>query len=439
MHFKKEIKPTIQLAVPVIIAQVGQMTMGLVDTFMVGKLGPEAIGSVALANAIFFFVSIFAIGLCSPLDHFVSKAMGEKRSPNEITSWRLQGLYFSILISLPLMVFIQIVIHNLQAFGAADITVTGAKAFSKYYIPSLLPFMVYFSQRQFLQATGFAKQVSYSLILGNILNISLNWVFIYGNLNMPAMGVQGSSLSSLLTRIILALYLIFLSFKFQKQVSWRLDYKYIDKLFKLGLPAGLHHLFEVGVFSLSTALASKLGPLKLAAHSIVLNLASFTFMFPLGLSSASAIRVGNYLGGNKKQEMFNTGYASFYIGLIGMIITGLFLFLFGIPLTGLFTKDLEVINYAGQILLIAALFQIFDGIQVIGAGVLRGAGETKFTALSNFIGHWLIGLPVGVYLCFFTLLGLRGLWMGLSLGLIYVSIVLFLAWRKKERLILKNQ
>lgn len=435
MSFKTQIKPTIKLAIPVVITQIGQMTMGLVDTLMVGKLGPEAIGSVALANAIFFFVTVFAMGLCSPLDHFISKAMGEKQGLEVTTQWRLQGLYFSILISLPLMAFIYIIINNLVFFGVPPITAGGAKEFNHFYVFSLIPLMVFFSQRQFLQASGKASAVSYSLLVGNIINIFLNWVFIYGNLNMPALGIQGSALSSLITRIILCAYLLYLSFNFQKQISWNFNFNFQKKLFHLGLPAGLHHVFEVGVFSLSTALASKLGPLKLAAHSIVLNLASFTFMIPLGISSAAAIRVGNYLGEKKKKEMILAGYAAFFLGLMTMIISALILLIFGKYLTTLFTKDVEVINTAGQIILLAALFQIADGIQVIGAGTLRGLGETKFTALSNFIGHWLIGLPIGVYLCFYTPLGLQGLWTGLSLGLFYVAFVLFQAWRKKDRLI----
>jgi MATE family multidrug resistance protein len=185
------------------------------------------------------------------------------------------------------------------------------------------------------------------------------------------------------------------------------------------------------VFSLSTALASKLGSNALAAHSIVLSIASFTFMVPLGISQAAAIRVAFHLGEKKKQNSIWAGDAAFFITVLFMTFSGLMLWLLGPTVVGYFTKENTVVQMAAQIILIAAAFQIADGIQVVAAGALRGIAQTKISAAANLIGHWMIGLPIGYYLCFHTPLKLSGLWAGLTIGLFSVALGLFLFWRQK--------
>jgi MATE family multidrug resistance protein len=227
--------------------------------------------------------------------------------------------------------------------------------------------------------------------------------------------------------------LLYLAFKKHSQTSWKINFKEQKRLMKMGFPSGLHHLFEIGVFSLSTALVSRLGPKNLAAHSIVLNVAAFMFMVPLGISAAAAIRVAKFLGEGKKSEMIKAGDAAFLITFIFMSLSAISMFIFGQNFIRIFTSDAEVVQIGVKVILLAAVFQIADGIQVIGGGVLRGLGETKITAVSNFIGHWVIGLPIGYFLCFQANYGVPGLWTGLSTGLFIVAIVLFLAWRKKEQ------
>ena len=204
----------------------------------------------------------------------------------------------------------------------------------------------------------------------------------------------------------------------------------IKKLLSLGFPAAGQMLFEVGVFSLTSMLAGRLGAKQLAAHQIVLNIASFTFMVPLGFSAAAAIRVGQYLGQGERQKAKLAGWSALGIGILFMALSGICLFVFNRNLLGIFTSDQEVIALGHKLLIVAALFQVFDGTQVVGTGALRGVGNTKTPMLANFFGYWIIGLPIGATICFYFGGGVLGLWIGLTIGLIFVAARVLFSWIK---------
>ncbi len=428
---KEQIKPMMVLAVPIIITQAGQMLMGLVDSFMVGKISAVAIGSVTLGTSIFFIFSIFSLGLLSGLDFFIASNLGSGNL-EEAHRWKLQGFYMAIIISVPLTILNYYIADHLTMFGVPNIIAVGTRSFLQIYNLSLTPFLMFIALRQYLQATGYSKWVTWVMVTANISNLGMNWVFINGKFGFPEMGIPGSALSTLINRVLMTVALIYFSFSGKNKApshhSWRIDYSYFKKLFLLGTPAALQMLFEVGVFSLSTGLASKLGAVSLAAHSIVLNIASFTFMIPLGISMAAAIRVAYYLGEKDSERSFQAGYAAFILSFCFMVCSGILLSTWGSHIIGIFTTDLDVIKLASKIIILAAIFQVADGIQVICTGAMRGLGETRIPAVANLIAFWIFGLPIGAWLCFKENWGLKGLWTGLALGLAIVASTLFAYW-----------
>jgi multidrug resistance protein, MATE family len=439
MAWKSQFKPTIILAAPVVITYMGQMLMSLVDTYMVGKLGPEAIGAVAIGNAVHYSIAVFGMGLILGLDYLVSRAYGRK-DLGECHYWLIQATYFVLLISVPMTSAIYFSSFYFQEFGIASSISVLAGEFLRVLCWSFFPFVMFICLRQYLQAMNSVKVVTLITLLANVVNWALNWALIYGNAGAPRLGVAGSGWATTLTRIMMLVTLvIFVLARDHKyrlglaHASLKFHFNGIKQVVRLGVPAGFQLLFEVAVFSLSTALAGRLGSTPLAAHSIVLNIASFTFMVPLGISAAAAVRVGQAVGQGEPKMARAAGWVCIGLGTAFMAVSAIFLFSAGDHVIGLFTSDESVIQLGTAILMLAAFFQVADGIQTVGTGALRGLGDTHSPMYANFIGHWLVGLPFGYYLCFHTTAGVYGLWAGLTLGLILVAGIVITHWYRRAR------
>jgi MATE family, multidrug efflux pump len=314
-----------------------------------------------------------------------------------------------------------------------------------------LPLLLYFALRRYLQAVNMVKPVTFALVSSNIINALFNWIFIYGHWGFRAYGIPGSGWSTCLARVYMALVLlVVLAVGNRKygfglwQTSWHLEFRRIRNLLALGFPAASQILFEIGVFSAVTALCAKLGALPLAGHQIALNCAAFTFMVPLGMSSAAAVRVGNELGRSQRAStalervdaLYSARRAGWMAILLGVGFMGCAAIVFlAAPreLARIFTPNPEVIAMGAKLLLIAAAFQLFDGLQTVCTGALRGAGDTRTPMLANLIAYWMIGLPFGWVLCFKFGWGAQGLWLGLCLGLILIGTFLLWVWNAKIR------
>jgi MATE family multidrug resistance protein len=300
---------------------------------------------------------------------------------------------------------------------------------------STLPLMVYAAFRRYLQAMSVVRPVMIALLTANLVNIAGNHVLVFGRYGFPELGVPGSAWATVIARVYLAAFLFVVIVLRERRYSTGLhdvpmwpERDRLVRLFRLGLPAALQYTVEVGVFGAASALAGGVGPAAVAAHQIVLNLASFTFMIPFGMASAGAVRVGQAVGRVDVAGVRAAGKAALLIGGGFMALAGLVFVAIPGPLLRGFTRDPGVIAIGFSLLAIAALFQLFDGVQAVSTGLLRGLGDTRTAMIAHLIGHWAIGLPLGYTLCFWKGWGVSGLWTGLSTGLIFVAIVLVSLW-----------
>jgi MATE family multidrug resistance protein len=310
-----------------------------------------------------------------------------------------------------------------------------AVEFAQILVWSLPLLLVYTTFRRYLQGIHYVMPVAFALITSNLVNLLGNWILIFGHWGAPAMGIRGSALSTVLARLYLAAML-------GAAVHWRdpgafraarPDFVHIWRLFELGLPAALSIGFEVGVFNAATALVGKLDPVSLAAHTIALNAAALTYMVPLGIGSATAVSVGRALGAKNRSHAARAGWMALGIGVVFEIgSAAIFLFL-PRQIARAYTQDAQVISFAVKLFAIAAVFQIFDGLQTIATAALRGAGDTRTPMVWNLLGYWVVGLPLGCWLCFVWGWGAVGLWDGLCLALILIGTGLTGVWHRKTK------
>jgi multidrug resistance protein, MATE family len=434
-----ELRDLLKLAIPVVLAEIGWMSMGIVDTLMVGPLGPQAIGAAGLGSGVFSAVGFFGLGLLLGLDTLVSQAFGGRRV-DECHRWLFHGLVLAVLISLPLTIVIWFIARALAVAGLHPDIAPLASSFLSLVSLSMPPLLIYGAGRRYLQALGFVAPVTFALVSANFVNAFGNWVLIYGHFGFPAMGTDGAALATVVSRAYMACVVIagVIWYDYRHRgtlwhVSRRIELAWLRRLLALGGPAATQLLLEVGVFASATLLAGKLTPVASAAHQISLNIISFLFMVPLGLASAGAVMVGRATGRHDPHGARRAGWMTLGLGATFMTIVGIGLIIIPAWLIGLFTTDTQTVAIGVSLLMVASVFQLFDGLQVVGTGVLRGIGDTRSPMIFNLIGHWMIGLPVGWWLCFRAGWGVVGLWIGLSIGLTLVGIVLVGVWAKKSR------
>ncbi|MFQ5629192.1 MAG: MATE family efflux transporter, partial [bacterium] len=397
----------------------------------------EALGAVGIGNNIFWMIGIFGIGLLLGLDYLISTAYGAGHL-RECYHTLVQGIYLSLIMAVPFTALAYLAIALLPHTGIQPAVLPAAADYLEIVSWSLLPVFLGTTLRRYLQGRNVVVPFTFALILANIVNGFANWVLVFGHLGFPALGPSGAAYATLFSMTIIFFSLLISALMVAKKESSRLDWRIfsfdktiMQRLFKLGLPSSIHLLVEVGAFTVVTVLAGRLSPNSLAAHHIVLKIASFTFMIPLGISAAGAVRVGQAIGKNNVHAAALSGWVALVLGAGFMAFAGLILILFPQALMHGFTNASDIVTIGVSIIFIAAIFQLFDGIQVVAAGILRGSGDTKTAMVFNFIGHWFLGLPVGYYLCFNRGWDVAGLWVGLSIGLISVSIGLFVFWVRR--------
>lgn len=431
---------TLRLALPLIIAEVGWMSMGIVDTIMVGRLPDSAvaIGATGLGQSLYHSIAIFGGGLLLGLDTFVSHAYG-REDLNDARLSLVNGLFLAFVLTPLLMLAVSFWPPLMQRFGISPELVEPMRPFLRALNWGTLPLLAYFALRRYLQAVNVVVPIMFALISANMVNAIGDWALIYGHLGLPAMGITGSGWSTCFARIymagVLAVTLLWVESK-RSLPEWtnalRVDLHRAAALLKLGAPAATQILFEIGAFSAATALIAKLGPVPLSGHEIALNCAALTFMVPLGISSAAAVRVGQQLGRKDPAGARRAGWSAIMLGAGFMTCAGLVFVSFPTLIARLFSPDPIVIRTGAKLLLVAAAFQLFDGLQTVATGALRGSGDTKTPMLANFVAYWLIGLPVGYLLCFNLGWGAVGVWIGLCGGLIIIGSALLLAWHRRK-------
>lgn len=430
---ESELRGTLRLAGPIVLAELGWMAMGNVDVAIVGRVGGDALAAVSLGTTVFYTVAICASGVLLGMDTLVSHAFGAKDRERARRAL-VQGLWISLLL-IPSVMGIVIGFEPLLAqFGVNSLVLRGGLPYLRTLNWSAPPLLLYFCLRRYLQAAGVVRPVMWVLLTANLVNLAGNWILVFGRFGFPALGAVGSAWATCLSRVYMAAALVLILWRADpgifRRASWSPDLSGIRALARLGLPAAGQIGVEYGVFTVATLLVSRLNALSLAAHQLALSTVYTTYMLPLGLSSAAAVRVGQSLGRGDVRSAARSGWAAVGLGAAAMSTAAVILLTVPRWIARLFTPQLEVIAGAAALLRIAAFFQLFDGLQVVTTGALRGAGDTRTPMLCHFLGYWLIGLPVGVWLCFGKGWGARGLWTGLSLGLILIGSVLTLLWRR---------
>jgi len=427
------------LAAPVVIAELGWVTMQIVDTLIVGRLGADAIGAVGLSSSMFIAVAVFAMGLLLGLDPLVAQAFGAGRI-DECHHWLVAGVWLALLAALPVIGAVYVINATLPSWGLPPGVLTLAQPYLRVLTWSLPPLLLYVAFRRYLQAMNIVRPVTITLIAANLVNAAANWILIFGNFGAPALGVRGSAYATLSARILMALALLAVIARRERHTTprlWatpkRLEVPRVRRLIALGLPAGGQMVLEVGVFATASALAGRVSANALAAHQIALNIAALTFMVPFGVSSAAAVRVGQAIGRRDGAAAIRAGWTAIAIG-VGFMATAATVFLV-MPgtLMRAFTRDAAVIQTGVTLLFVAAVFQLFDGLQGVTTGALRGLGDTRTAMLWNLGGHWFVGLPLGYLLCFHLGFGVPGLWWGLSTGLMICGVGLLAVWSRAHK------
>jgi MATE family multidrug resistance protein len=417
------------------------MSMAIVDTMMVGRLPDSAvaISAVSLGGILVHVLAFFGGGLLIGLDTLVSQAFGAGQREDCHRSL-LHGIYLSLALTPFLMTPVWFFDPLLRFARIAPDIISVAVPYSKAMAWGTLPLLLYFAVRRCMQGMNMVRPISFALVTANIINAVGNWLLIYGRLGAPAMGAVGSGWSTAFARIYLATILVgYLLWYDQKHRTELLrtpiqpELARIRRLIALGFPAAMQITLEIGVFALVTALIGRLGAISLASHQIALNTVSLTYMVPLGISSAAAVRVGQAIGRGDPKGAGDAGGTAIFLGAAFMTCASGALLTFPRWIARMYTPDETVIHSTILLLAAGAAFQLFDGIQTVATGALRGAGDTRTPMFYHFTAYWIIGLPLGAWLCFYRGWGAFGLWSGLSLALILIGIVLLFAWRRAVR------
>ena len=427
-----------RLALPVVLAELGWMTMGMVDTLMVGRLSPEAIGAVGFGSSIFMGICIFAMGLLLGLDTLVSQAFGAGNI-DECHRWLVHGCVLALALSVPVTGLLLWIATLLDGWGLDPAVLVLAETYVEIVAWSVAPLLFYAAFRRYLQGMGIVRPVMFALFSANIVNLIVNWMLIYGNLGAPALGVGGAAWATVLSRVAMAGFLLVTILYREREAetsifhSLTLELAWFRRLLRLGTPAASQLTLEVGAFAAATALAGRLAPAALAAHQIAINYAALTFMVPLGIASAGAVRVGHAVGRGDADGASRAGWTALIFAVSFMSLAALLFLLVPRWLLQAFTSDAGVLDVGVKLLFVAAVFQLFDGVQVVATGILRGLGETRTPMVWNLFAHWFVGLPLGYALCFVAAFGVVGLWWGLSFGLIICGAALLLVWVRHIR------
>ena len=438
-NIKVEILKTFKLAYPVIIGQLGIIMMGVVDSIMVGKLGSVQLAAASLGNSLIFLILIIGIGSSVVVSPIVAILVGGKRF-SECGVYFRQSLLVNIVLSLIMVGIILLGINYIQYLNQPKQVIELAIIYMTIVGLSAIPLMLFQTYKQFIEGLSIMKPAMIVAILANIINGFVNWILIFGELGFPKLGLAGAAWATFLSRVFMAVVIMIYVMRNQKFKQYDVTFHFrginipvIKKLLSLGLPSGFQYFFEVGAFTFAVIMIGWIGANELAAHQIAINLASITFMAVLGISQAASIRVGNAMGEQNIPNVRKAGFTAIALGAGIMSLAGITFILLHNYLPTLYINDKAVISIASRLIIIAALFQLSDGTQAVGIGVLRGLTDVKGPTIITFVAYWIISLPIAYLLAFNFKLGVDGVWIGLLIGLTISAILLTVRFNHKSK------
>ncbi|MDZ4700910.1 MAG: MATE family efflux transporter [Rhodothermales bacterium] len=435
---RRELKETLALALPVVGSQLGLMSMGFVDTVMVGRLGPEALAAVALGSTLYFFMAIVCMGVVFAVGPMVSQAYGA-RDYEVIGRSVRQGLWMGVVLAVPSIFLLRNANLVFEWMGHEPATATLATAYLRAIVWGFVPFLWFAALRGFVEGVSRPFPVTVITLMGLGLNIVANYVLMYGKLGFPALGVVGAGYASATVFWVMCGVLAMLARRHPTLKPFAVftklrkpDREYFGKLFRIGWPIGALHGVEAGLFAITALLIGVIGTTDLAAHQVAIQFAAFTFMVPLGIGIATSVRVGQAVGRGDPVGTRWAGYVGIALAIGFMGCAAILLWAAPEAVVALYLDvddpaNTEVVALAVRLLGFAALFQVFDGAQVSAAGALRGLKDTRGPMVIGILSYWGIGLSTGCLLGFGFDRGAVGLWTGLVLGLVFASVALI--WR----------
>lgn len=438
IHFQK----TLSIAYPVMLSQLGHILVGVADSIMVGKLGAQPLAAVSLATSIFSIILMFGIGVSIAVTPLVATADGQG-------SYKRSGLIFKhgLLINTVLGILLCLLIIGtsflLYSFGQPPQVVDITIPYLAIIAVSLIPFMFFQSYKQYAEGLSFTRVAMYITVSANLLNIFLNYLLIYGKWGLPALGLNGAGWATLISRvgmgIAMMVYTINTSwYKARKTQIKGFSKSLIQRLLKIGIPTALQYIFEVGAFSFASIMMGWIGTKALAAHQIALNLAAVSYMVATGLAAAATVRIGNQLGKKDIPNMRRAGFTAIMMGWGLMLFSAIMFILFRHALPTLYIDETEVIELATSLLVIAAFFQLSDGSQAVGLGLLRGMADVKIPTVITLFAYWIVALPLGYWLAFSLDWGPQGVWIGLLSGLSISAVLLLFRFNMSSKKMLNQ-
>lgn len=431
--WRREMRPTLALALPIMAGMVSQMLMGLADAIMVGRVGVVPLAASSFINAVTHLPLVFGLGLLSCIAVLTSQAYGARR-PDEAGEILRHGLALSVVVGL-VAVLSMFALHPLLGhLGQPPEVVAASKNYLLLFGGSLLPALIAHGCKQFSDALKRPWLPTFVMLGGVMLNVFLNWILIYGNWGAPALGLDGAGWATLTARIVTMLVMLSYILRapalraFQPE-RWRAAFarERFGRMFKVGWPVGAQHFFEVSAFASAAIMMGWVGADAIAAHQIAITCAALSFMSALGIGAAAGIRVGHAFGAGQFVRMRRIGFGAVALAALIIAAFGILFALAGKPIASLFIESPTVVALTAQLLIVAAVFQIADGIQVTSISALRGLADVRVPAVIAGVAYWCVALPIGCVLAFRAQLGAVGMWVGLAAGLL--AAALGLVWR----------
>jgi MATE family multidrug resistance protein len=438
LSYKEHFRNTALLAYPVVIGQLGHMMMGVVDSLMIGRVGAVPLAASAIANGLFFLVFVIGLGVTFAISPLVAIASSSNK-PEECSSLVKQGLLVNAALGIILLVVLLICADIIFYLNQPENVAIAAASYLRIIAYSILPLMIFQTFKQFIEGLTVMMPAMIITILANLFNAFGNWLFIFGNWGFPALGLDGAGISTLINRVFMATAMIWFVLNNRRYKEFKLlsleivNFPMIKKILKLGLPSGFQYFFEVGAFSFGSVMVGWIGTIQLAAHQIAMNLASITYMSITGISAAAAIRVGNGVGLGNIIETRRAGFSALILGAGSMLVFGCVFIILKNFLPTLYINNPEVISIASTLLIFAAIFQVFDGSQAVGLGILRGVIDVKIPTIITFTAYWIIMIPSGYLFAFVLDMGVNGIWLGYVIGLAASAILLNIRFNLRSK------
>ncbi len=432
--FVAELRAVVRLATPVVLTNLGMMSLGVVDTMMLGRVSEQALAAGALGNSISMGLFMFPMGVLMALDALVSQAHGANDQARVARSCR-QGLVLAVLLAIPLSVAMWSLEGVLLFLGQKPEIAAPAAVYLRALIPGAAAFLLFFALRQTLQAMSIVRPALLAMVAANLVNVVANYALVFGHFGFPALGVLGSAYATSLSRWVLLGGVVLAAWPVLRRslLVRRLAVApgLLMRMLALGVPIGVQLSLEIWLFVTVALFMGRFGASELAAHQVALNLAALSYMVPMGVGAAAATRVGNAIGRRSLAGARRSAAICIGLGAAVMSLPALAFWLVPEFLSRLFTHAAAVIAVAVKLLPVAALFQVFDGLQVVAVGSLRGSADTRAPAVIALVSFWCLGLPAGWLLAFRVGLGPPGLWWGLTFGLGAVSVLLLVRIRRR--------